>query len=84
MIVSEVVSLSCWRSAVDLLADVMVLPIRRQVVIRARNLRTNAQFIPAKAFKARKVYYTNEVIIILSEAPKIVYQVQLRKGQGNG
>lgn len=31
-----------------------------QVVIRARNLRTNAQFIPAKAFKARKVYYTNE------------------------
>ncbi|KAG0544308.1 hypothetical protein BDA96_02G264300 [Sorghum bicolor] len=31
-----------------------------QVVIRARNLRTNAQFIPGKAFKARKVYYTNE------------------------
>ncbi|XP_062194306.1 uncharacterized protein LOC133897556 isoform X2 [Phragmites australis] len=31
-----------------------------QVVVRARNLRTNAQFIPAKAFKARKVYYTNE------------------------
>ncbi|KAF8694892.1 hypothetical protein HU200_037993 [Digitaria exilis] len=31
-----------------------------QVVIRARNLRTNAQFIPTKAFKARKVYYTNE------------------------
>jgi hypothetical protein len=43
------------------------------VVIRARNLRTNAQFIPAKAFKARKVYYTNEVI----------HQVQLRKDQGN-
>uniref|UniRef100_K3ZWZ2 ER membrane protein complex subunit 3 n=1 Tax=Setaria italica TaxID=4555 RepID=K3ZWZ2_SETIT len=31
-----------------------------QVVIRARNLRTNAQFIPSKAFKARKNYYTNE------------------------
>ncbi|CAL5063607.1 unnamed protein product [Urochloa decumbens] len=31
-----------------------------QVVIRARNLRSNSQFIPAKAFKARKVYYTNE------------------------
>ncbi|GJM98383.1 hypothetical protein PR202_ga15391 [Eleusine coracana subsp. coracana] len=31
-----------------------------QVVIRARNLRSNSQYIPAKAFKARKVYYTNE------------------------
>ncbi|KAL6845899.1 hypothetical protein ACP4OV_023347 [Aristida adscensionis] len=31
-----------------------------QLVIRARNLRSNSQFIPAKAFKARKVYYTNE------------------------
>uniref|UniRef100_M8B7G5 ER membrane protein complex subunit 3 n=1 Tax=Aegilops tauschii TaxID=37682 RepID=M8B7G5_AEGTA len=30
-----------------------------QVVIRARNLRNGAQFIPAKAFKARKLYYTN-------------------------
>jgi len=55
----------------------MVLLIRRQVVIRARNLRTNAQFIPAKAFKARKVYYTNEVILIQ------VHQGQLRKDQGN-
>lgn len=36
--------------------------LRRQVVIRARNLRTSAQFIPAKAFKARKSYYTTEVI----------------------
>lgn len=33
----------------------------RQVIIRARNLRANANFIPAKAFRARKVYYTNEV-----------------------
>ena len=39
---------------------------RRQVVIRARNLRTNSQFIPAKAFKARKVYYTNEVILLVA------------------
>ncbi|KAL6656270.1 hypothetical protein ACP70R_007096 [Stipagrostis hirtigluma subsp. patula] len=31
-----------------------------QLVIRARNLRANSQFIPPKAFKARKVYYTNE------------------------
>ncbi|KAG8057251.1 hypothetical protein GUJ93_ZPchr0002g26152 [Zizania palustris] len=31
-----------------------------QVVVRARHLRTGAQFIPAKAFKSRKVYYTNE------------------------
>jgi len=30
-----------------------------QVVIRARNLRTSSQFIPAKAFKARKLYYTD-------------------------
>jgi hypothetical protein len=34
----------------------------RQVVIRARNLRSNSQYIPAKAFKALKSYYTNEVI----------------------
>ncbi|KAG8100701.1 hypothetical protein GUJ93_ZPchr0013g35190 [Zizania palustris] len=37
-----------------------VLSTIMQVVIRARNLRTSAQFIPAKAFKSRKVYYTNE------------------------
>ncbi|XP_062182938.1 uncharacterized protein LOC133887049 [Phragmites australis] len=34
----------------------------RQVVVRARNLRTNAQFILAKVFKACKVYYTNKVV----------------------
>ncbi|XP_062182692.1 uncharacterized protein LOC133886836 [Phragmites australis] len=34
----------------------------RQVVVRARNLRTNAQFILAKVFKACKIYYTNKVI----------------------
>ncbi|KAJ0808722.1 putative integral membrane protein EMC3/TMCO1 [Helianthus annuus] len=31
-----------------------------QVIIRARNLRAAANFIPVKAFRARKVYYTNE------------------------
>ncbi|KAI7752426.1 hypothetical protein M8C21_005096 [Ambrosia artemisiifolia] len=31
-----------------------------QVVIRARNLRAAAGFIPVKAFRARKVYFTNE------------------------
>ncbi|KAJ0791625.1 putative integral membrane protein EMC3/TMCO1 [Helianthus annuus] len=30
------------------------------VIIRARNLRAAANFIPVKAFRARKVYYTNE------------------------
>lgn len=29
------------------------------MVIRARSLRTSSQFIPAKAFKARKLYYTD-------------------------
>ncbi|KAD3337977.1 hypothetical protein E3N88_33498 [Mikania micrantha] len=31
-----------------------------QVIIRARNLRASANFIPLKAFRARKTYYTNE------------------------
>ena len=57
---------SYWRSDVGVLADVRFLLHRRQVVIRARNLRTNSQFIPAKAFKARKVYYTNEVILLVA------------------
>lgn len=52
----------CSCLAVDGVADVRVLLLCSQVVIRARNLRTSAQFIPAKAFKARKSYYTNEVI----------------------
>ena len=56
----------CWHSDVGVLADVRFLLHRRQVVIRARNLRTNSQFIPAKAFKARKVYYTNEVILLVA------------------
>uniref|UniRef100_A0A175YN23 ER membrane protein complex subunit 3 n=1 Tax=Daucus carota subsp. sativus TaxID=79200 RepID=A0A175YN23_DAUCS len=31
-----------------------------QVIVRARNLRAAANFIPAKAFRARKAYFTNE------------------------
>ncbi|KMZ62181.1 Transmembrane protein [Zostera marina] len=31
-----------------------------QVVIRARNLKAAANFIPAKSFKSRKTYFTNE------------------------
>lgn len=46
----------------------MVLLFCRQMVIRARNLRSNSQYIPAKAFKARKIYYTNEVTtLVVSE-----------------
>lgn len=32
-----------------------------QVVVRARNLRASAQFIPPKSFRSRKGYFTNEV-----------------------
>lgn len=35
--------------------------VYRQVIIRARNLRAAANFIPAKSFRARKHYYSNEV-----------------------
>ncbi|RWR71874.1 ER membrane protein complex subunit 3-like protein [Cinnamomum micranthum f. kanehirae] len=31
-----------------------------QVIIRARNLRAAANFIPAKSFRARRAYYSNE------------------------
>ncbi|KAH9622640.1 hypothetical protein KSS87_003251 [Heliosperma pusillum] len=31
-----------------------------QVIIRARNLRTFANYIPPKSFRARRAYYTNE------------------------
>ncbi|KAK9151440.1 hypothetical protein Syun_009749 [Stephania yunnanensis] len=31
-----------------------------QVIVRARNLRAGANFIPLKSFRARKVYYNNE------------------------
>lgn len=33
----------------------------RQVIVRARNLRAAANFIPAKSFRARRLYYSNEV-----------------------
>ncbi|CAH9082239.1 unnamed protein product [Cuscuta europaea] len=31
-----------------------------QAIIRARNLRANANFLPAKSFRARRFYYSNE------------------------
>ncbi|XP_020239407.1 ER membrane protein complex subunit 3 isoform X3 [Cajanus cajan] len=31
-----------------------------QVILRARNLRTGANFVPSKAFRARKIYFCNE------------------------
>lgn len=31
------------------------------MIIRARNLRAAANFIPAKSFRARRAYYSNEV-----------------------
>ncbi|CAO2823594.1 unnamed protein product [Amaranthus hypochondriacus] len=31
-----------------------------QVIIRARNLRSSADFIPSKSFRARRIYYSNE------------------------
>ncbi|KAL6508379.1 hypothetical protein OROHE_021921 [Orobanche hederae] len=34
---------------------------QRRVILRARNLRAAANLIPAKSFRARKAYYTNEV-----------------------
>ena len=31
--------------------------------MRARNLRAGANFIPAKSFRARRAYFSNEVLI---------------------
>nr|CAD1831234.1 unnamed protein product [Ananas comosus var. bracteatus] len=42
------------------LPDAKVVKEGRQVIIRARNLRAAAGFIPAKAFRARRIYFTNE------------------------
>lgn len=33
-------------------------------MLRARNLRAAANFIPSKAFRARKLYYCNEVCFL--------------------
>ncbi|KAF2288852.1 hypothetical protein GH714_018154 [Hevea brasiliensis] len=33
-----------------------------QVIVRARNLRSGANFIPPKAFRARRVYFSNETL----------------------
>ncbi|XP_038710233.1 ER membrane protein complex subunit 3-like isoform X1 [Tripterygium wilfordii] len=35
-----------------------------QVIVRARNLRANANFIPSKSFRARKLYYGNEHLTV--------------------
>lgn len=35
----------------------------RQVVIRARNLRAGANFIPPKSFRSRRAYFSNEVCL---------------------
>lgn len=36
------------------------------MIVRARNLRAAANFIPSKAFRARKIYFCNEVCLIIS------------------
>ena len=33
----------------------------RQLIVRAQNLRTTENYIPAMSFRARKVYFNNEV-----------------------
>ncbi|KAE9589652.1 putative integral membrane protein EMC3/TMCO1 [Lupinus albus] len=35
-----------------------------QVMLRARNLRAAANFIPSKAFHSRKIYFCNEVCLL--------------------
>lgn len=35
----------------------------RQVVVRARNLRSGANLIPPKSFRARRLYFSNEVCL---------------------
>ncbi|XWS18127.1 hypothetical protein CRYUN_Cryun32bG0015300 [Craigia yunnanensis] len=36
------------------------ISIFRQVIVRARNLRAGANFIPSKSFRSRRVYFSNE------------------------
>ena len=48
LIIQNLISSPCWW-------------IFRQVIIRARNLRAAANFIPFKSFRARRVYFSNEV-----------------------
>ncbi|KAF8409665.1 hypothetical protein HHK36_005744 [Tetracentron sinense] len=43
-----------------------------QVVIRARNLRAAANFIPVKSFRARKVYFSNEDIQLENCDPQAI------------
>ena len=35
-------------------------------MLRARNLRASANFIPSKSFRARKIYFCNEVGFLFS------------------
>ena len=37
------------------------------MVLRARNLKAGANFIPAKSFRARRFYFTNEVALMRTE-----------------
>lgn len=47
--------------SVDCLSELAELGFFRQVVIRARNLKAGANFIPPKSFRARRFYFSNEV-----------------------
>lgn len=38
--------------------------VHSQVIIRARNLRAAANFIPPKSYRARRHYYSNEVRVL--------------------
>ncbi|OMO76939.1 hypothetical protein CCACVL1_15298 [Corchorus capsularis] len=46
---------------VSQLIDFRFFPVfSRQVIVRARNLRAGANFIPPKSFRSRRVYFSNE------------------------
>ncbi|TXG69716.1 hypothetical protein EZV62_004651 [Acer yangbiense] len=47
-------------SYINLTLDCFLI-LDRQVIVRARNLRSAANFIPPKSFRARRVYFSNEV-----------------------
>ncbi|KAK3218864.1 hypothetical protein Dsin_012834 [Dipteronia sinensis] len=46
-------------SYINLTLDCFLI-LDRQVIVRARNLRSAANFIPPKSFRARRVYFSNE------------------------
>lgn len=49
----------------------------RQVIVRARNLRAGANFIPPKAFRARRVYFSNEVFFLFFGSHSVVFLILL-------